>query len=104
MANLLSFEPLDHLFDPLKTSPIEDLKKQVAQDAQLKFGLKGFPAQIQLDVASEGDIITKQVDPHSAMGYLVFKDEKEYTSWMQAQLFEPTQDQIMGALGDGSGS
>ena len=104
MANLLSFEPLEGLFDPLRTNPVDELKKIVAQDAQLKYGLKGFPEQIKLDVASESDIISKQVDPHSAMGYLVFKDEDEYNSWMQAQLFEPTQDQVMEALSDGSGS
>lgn len=83
---------------------MEEVRKTAEQDAQLKFGLKGFPSQIQLDVSEPSAIISKQVDPQAAMGYLVFKDEPDYNSWMSKELFMPTQDQVLEALHNGSGS
>jgi hypothetical protein len=72
------------------------LQQAVVEDFKLNT-LVGIPDQkleISFNPEDGGDILIKVIDPHAASGYLVFQDEEAYKNWLNANLYEPSQDEI----------
>lgn len=97
---LISVEPLFAEEAPVP----KDTFKQQALDDFKSGNLAGVPDQkleINFNPEDGSDIIVKLIDPHAAAGYLVFQDESAYSNWLSAQLYEPSQDEIMEAAQHG---
>ena len=88
---------LQKLFDPEQVIDGSLFK----EDAMAKVMESGRPIEI---VEERPDGFTyKVIDQHASQGYNVFKSKDEYNQWLQASLYEPSQDEMEGALnGDGA--
>lgn len=101
MTTLTSVEPL---FKEEAPVPKETLRAQVVEDFKFR-NLIGIPDQkieISYNPDDGDDILLKVIDPHAASGYLVFQDQDAYKSWLDAQLYEPSQDEIQEAAKRGT--
>lgn len=103
MFVLTSVEPL---FSGEGAVPEDTLKKAVVDHFKMVH-LPGVPEhklEISFNPEDGGDILIKQIDPHAASGYLVFQDETAYNDWLNAQLYEPSQEDMAEAAQRGAGS
>ena len=97
----MSVEPLFREDAPV---PRDTMKQQVLEDFKMT-ALAGIPDQkleISYNPDDGSDIIVKLIDPHAASGYLVLKDQSAYRDWLDAQLYEPSQDEVQEAINRGS--
>jgi len=98
----VSFEPLHELFEEDSPVPKELMKSDVVSDLRMK-SFAGVPdASLRINFSgSEGDdILIHRVDPENALGYSVYASEKDYFDRLSAELYEPSEEDIQGGLGE----
>jgi hypothetical protein len=102
-VTLTSVKPL---FDDDVAIPKTTLVQEALEDFKLNnlTGIQEQKMEISFNPDGGGDILIKVIDPHAATGYLVFQDEEGYKSWLNAQLYEPSQDEIQEAASRGQRS
>jgi hypothetical protein len=102
MALNVRFEPLEVLFDSEGPVPRGLLKQSVLEDFKSK-NLVGIP-DAQLGISfSENDpdgILISRIDPENALGYSVYASEKDYFDRLSMELYEPSEEDIQGGLGE----
>lgn len=99
----LQFEPLNDLFSSAPIT-LEDVKPAVL--AHFKDAvLTGIP-EVQMDISFSpsdgGDILVRKIDPEKALGYSVYNDPQHYYQNLSASLYEPSEEEILGAIGERS--
>jgi hypothetical protein len=97
---MIKLQSVGALFEDSAAVPEDTLKQAVIDDFKLNnlAGIQDGKIQISFNPDEGGDILIKVIDPHAATGYLVFQDEKTYNDWLQAQLYEPSKDEVEGAV------
>lgn len=103
---MIALESTQPLFDATAPFTREMFVSPVVQHMR-KTVLAGVPeshVEVTSQEGSPSDIIVKKVDPYAATGYRAFQSVQDYNSWLQASLYEPTQDEIEEALNRGNGS
>lgn len=102
MSPKLSIEPLSNLFEPDSPVPKELMKEAVVKDFK-ETALIGVPeANLRITFSpSEGDdILIHRIDPENALGYSVYASENDYFNHLQAELYEPSEEDVLGGLGE----
>ena len=104
MTLKLSILPIKALFDPEGAVPKELLNQNILQDFKEKHLIGTPEACINISSTKDGDDgilwVEKRVDPESALGYSVYAGEDDYFNHLRADLYTPTQDEILGALNE----
>ncbi len=96
----VSFEPLQSLFDDGQ-GITKELFKADALDKFKQENLSGVPeSRLQITFSSEegDDILIEKIDPEKALGYSVYAGENDYFDRLSAELYEPSEEEVMGGL------
>lgn len=96
----LEFEPLTELMQDELVGTRHLFKKRVFDDFRSKSLTGSLDAHLEVDFnpLDGSDILVRKVDPENALGYSVFSDPGEYYQSLAASLYEPTEEDIQGAL------
>lgn len=100
MAIKLDFEPLDPLFESSPGDTSQLFKTMVFEDIKLTRLGGVLSTQIQVDFAPKdgSDILIRKLDPENALGYSVYADLSDYYQHLSASLYQPSDEEILGAL------
>ena len=102
MSPKVSFNRLADLFEPESPVPTGLLKEAVAVDFKSKamIGVPDAQLRISFSPDSGDDILIRRIDPENALGYSVYASEEEYFDHLQSELYEPTEEDVLGGLGE----
>ena len=89
---------LQNLFEPDVAVPKDLLKEAVVKDFKNKelIGVPDTTLRITFSSPEGSDILIQKLDPENALGYSVYTDEEDYFNHLQAELYEPTEEDILG--------
>ena len=102
MSPKVNFTPIEELFSPEGPVPPGLLKEAVIRDFKDKalIGVPDAELRISFSPPEGDDILIRRIDPENALGYSVYASEEEYFDHLQAELYEPTEEDILGGLGE----
>lgn len=94
----ITLNTLDDLFSKEAPFPKEMLRERVIEDMKATDLAGANPSHLKISFDDEGggDILIKRIDPKRAQGYLVFQDERDYTSWLSETLTGPDERLVNG--------
>jgi len=94
----LTLSSVEELFSDTSPFPAEMIRDQVVEDLKMTDLAGANPSQLKIsfDADQGSDILIRRIDPKQAQGYLVFQDERDYTSWLSAALAGPPDSERSG--------
>lgn len=94
----IGFSRLQDLFERDAAIPSELIKEAVVSDFKDKelIGVPDVQLRISFSPQDGDDILIRRLDPENALGYSVYTDEEDYFNHLQAELYEPTEEDVLG--------
>jgi hypothetical protein len=96
----VNFTPIESLFREEGPVPPRLMKDSIVQDFKDKelIGVPDAELRISFPLQDGDDILIHRIDPENALGYSVYASEEDYFNHLQAELYEPTDEEILGGL------